>query len=432
VFRREVPLAQNQLSDDRTLDLNSHDSPFAPSPELFSRIFPFHFIINRQLKIIQTGHAIGRIYPDIAINNDFSENFDIKRPQNLKNIDFKTLGSYPKSLFLLRARHNGLQFKGQMLYVDYTDVILFLGAPWISNVNNLDVFGLKISDFPIHDPVADFLFLLQAQNNALAQTKRMAHQLKLRKAELSEALMQEKELNELKSRFISTTSHEFRTPLGVISSSAGLLQEYGERLDPTKKTKHLQRIQGAVKQMTRLLEDLLLLNQSEMGKLVCKPAPLKLIEFCYQLIEELEVALNSDRESRFQLNIPSQDVLDKHTNGQPVCMDEKLLRQILTNLLSNAIKYSPNGEKVDFTIQFADNAAIFQVQDRGIGISPEDRARLFQSFHRGNNVSNIQGTGLGLSIVKRCVELHQGEITFTSEIEIGTTFIVKLPLNQTS
>jgi signal transduction histidine kinase len=316
------------------------------------------------------------------------------------------------------------------------DSILFVGSPWISDVTELNRFELKLSDFAIHESISDFLFLIQAQNNSIVDMNKLTTKLTVQKeelrnslikekqlkTELSKALNQEKELNELKSRFITTASHEFRTPLGIISSSAGLLEEYDNKLDAAKRLKHLQRIQSSVRHMTRLLEDILLINQAEMGKMKFNPAPIDLANFCRELVEEVEIGMNA--QDRFTLSFPQQ--LD---NAQSIYMDEKLLRQILSNLLSNAIKYSYPDTKVDFNFTLANSRAIFAITDRGIGISEEDQIKLFESFHRGDNAGNIQGTGLGLSIVKRCAQLHQGDVSVTSQLNVGTTFTVNLPLN---
>ncbi len=232
------------------------------------------------------------------------------------------------------------------------------------------------------------------------------------------SLAKEKELNQLKSRFVSMTSHEFRTPLSIISSSAGILELYGDRLESKKQEKHLKRIQTSVYNMTQLLEDILIINYSETNNIEFNPINLDLVTFCNELLEDLESNfINHSLISRIN---PKHNFL--------VYLDQKLIRQILTNLLSNASKYSPIGSKIYFEVSQAKNMVIFKIQDEGIGIPLEDQPRLFESFHRGLNVGNIQGTGLGLAIVKKCVQMHQGKITFSSKIEKGTTFMVQIPL----
>jgi PAS domain S-box-containing protein len=239
------------------------------------------------------------------------------------------------------------------------------------------------------------------------------------KEEVCKALEKEKELGLLKSRFVSMTSHEFRTPLTTILSSAELLQIYGDRWTQEKKLKHLLQIQTAVKHMTHLLNDVLLIGKAEAGKLEYNPELLDLDRFCHSLVDEIQIATKSH-------TIIFVSHLD---SGTQVYMDEKLLRHILSNLLSNAVKYSPQGGTVNFDLVREQEEVVFRIQDQGIGIPIEDRAQLFNSFHRASNVGTISGTGLGLAIVKKAVDLHGGKITVDSEVGIGTTFIISLPLH---
>jgi PAS domain S-box-containing protein len=246
--------------------------------------------------------------------------------------------------------------------------------------------------------------------------------------ELYHTLQKERELRELKSRFISMTSHEFRTPLTTIQSSADLLERYRQRFSQEKQLTHLYRIQTAVERMIQMLNDILILGQAEAGKLEFDPTSVDLVQFCRNLVEDLQLAANPK-------NAVSEAMLEERIRftcqcqSLPASIDEKLLRQILSNLLSNAIKYSPSGSTVQFNLTYVNDNAVFQIQDQGIGIPPEDQPHLFNSFHRAKNVGTIQGTGLGLAIVKQCVDLHGGEISLKSEIGKGTTFTVTLPLN---
>ncbi len=237
--------------------------------------------------------------------------------------------------------------------------------------------------------------------------------------DIRQALAKEKELNSLKSRFVAMTSHEFRTPLATILSSAELLEHYSHKWNESKKLNHLRRIQVAVKHMTGLLNDVLLLGKAEAGKLEFKPRPLELAKFCQELVEEIE------------LNASNHTIAFRTHNQCPnACLDEKLLRTILSNLLSNAIKYSPLSDLVHFDLICEQRKAIFRIQDQGIGIPLAEQAQLFNSFERGSNVGAISGTGLGLAIVKKSVDLHGGQITVESQVGVGTKFIVTLPLNQ--
>jgi signal transduction histidine kinase len=265
--------------------------------------------------------------------------------------------------------------------------------------------------------LADILFLLQAQNTALADAKKLTEKVTDQRAEVRKALEKEKELNELKTRFITTTSHEFRTPLATILSSAELLEYYSHKLPESEKQELLQQIETATKRMTQLLNDVLAINKAEAGKVELKPAPLNLEKFCREIVAEMQLSAGNKHEIVF---VNSGDCTS-------AVMDEKVLQHILSNLLSNAIKYSPAGGIVEFKLACQDREATFQIQDSGIGIPPKDREKLFESFHRAQNVGNIAGTGLGLSIVKRMVDLHGGKISVQSEVGVGTTFTVTIP-----
>ncbi len=241
--------------------------------------------------------------------------------------------------------------------------------------------------------------------------------------EIRNALEKEKELSELKSRFVTMTSHEFRTPLSTILSSAELLEHYSHKFTEEKKLAHLHRIQAGVQRMIALLNDVLVIGKAEAGRLELNPAPIDLIKFGQNLASDMQESAGF----QYTITFVSQG------KCYPNRMDEKVLQHIFSNLLSNAIKYSPKGGKIDLKLVCQDGLAIFQVQDRGIGIPPSDQKHLFDTFHRATNVGTIPGTGLGLAIVKKCVELHGGRIVVQSEVGCGTTVKVTLPLNyQTS
>lgn len=237
-------------------------------------------------------------------------------------------------------------------------------------------------------------------------------------AELAQTLDVEKELSELRSRFVSIISHEFRTPLGVIMSSADILRHYSDRIEPQRRAEHVQEIQDATRHMAGMMEQVLLLGRAESGRLAFTAAPLDLAAFCQKLADDQLSASGGRCPIVF-----SPAKLKGKALG-----DEALLRHVFTNLLSNAVKYSPEASVVDFAVERAGEEALFIVRDRGIGIPQADATRLFTAFHRCGNVSEVPGTGLGLLIVKRCVELHGGSISFESQEGAGTTFTVRLPL----
>ena len=234
-------------------------------------------------------------------------------------------------------------------------------------------------------------------------------------AELRLALSKEKELSELKSRFVSMASHEFRTPLTSILSSAAIIGRYDKEDQQANREKHVNRIKSSVANLTEILNDFLSLSKLEEGRVEVHLSELNLDLLCKEVIEDIKGLLKSDQ-------VITHSIIgdDPH-----VIVDERILRNILFNLISNAIKYSQN----DISCQISFEKEYFQIEikDKGIGIPKEDQKYLFTRFFRASNVTNIQGTGLGLNIVKRYVEILEGEISFISEHEVGTTFFVKIP-----
>src|SRR6266571_1246323 len=236
--------------------------------------------------------------------------------------------------------------------------------------------------------------------------------------ELLAAVQREKELSEMKSKFVSTASHEFRTPLATMLSSAELLEHYAESLSPAERVNILQTIQGSAKRMSEMIDDVLTLGRVESGVLKLNLGPTNLRELCSRVVSEFRIAQGKQHII----------TLDDRFDRPDATLDERLLRHILNNLLSNAVKYSPPGSEVTFSLSRRDERAAIEIQDRGIGIPLEDQPRMFESFHRASNVENRPGTGLGLAIVKKAVELHGGEISLTSAVGSGTRFTVMIPL----
>jgi PAS domain S-box-containing protein len=249
-------------------------------------------------------------------------------------------------------------------------------------------------------------------------------------AEIRQALAKEKELSELKFRFFSMVTHEFGNPLNSILMSVALLEHYGTESTPEENLEYIENIKTAANQMTELLKDVLVINKAEAGKLKFNPAAIDLIKLCNELVEQIKLATGGKRQIIFAINNDNEAGKESHFTPFFPCMDETLLRHILTNLLSNAVKYSPVDTTVYFDLNYQDQELIFKIKDEGIGITLEDQKQLFELFHRGKNVGQIPGTGLGLSIVKQALDLHGGKIAVESEVGIGTTFVVTIPLSQ--
>ena len=243
-------------------------------------------------------------------------------------------------------------------------------------------------------------------------------QLEISREELSVALDKEKELNEMKSRFVSMASHEFRTPLATILSSLSLVSKYGEIDEKVKQQKHIERIKDSIKHLTDLLNDVLSISKLEEGKTSITIEAFDITSFITEIIRELRLLTKRD-----------QKIAHVHSGETDVFLDKKGLRIIFFNLISNAIKFSPSGSIIEVNTSLTNNQIQIQVKDHGLGISKEDQVNLFQRFFRGANVTNIQGTGLGLSIIARYIELMDGTIDVESVVNEGTTFNIALPNN---
>jgi len=246
---------------------------------------------------------------------------------------------------------------------------------------------------------------------------KIQQQLKDREAELEKSLLLERELGELKSRFVSMASHEFRTPLSTVLSSVSLIGRYTESDQQANREKHINRVKSTVAHLTAILNDFLSMNKLEEGRIQTFFEDFDPIELFHEVIEEMKTILK-----------PNQQLINLHTtNGMLVKSDRKILKNTLINLISNAIKYSKDDGTIDCTMTVDENIIVFTVTDEGIGIPDEDQKHLFDRFFRASNVTNIEGTGLGLNIVKKYLEMLDGEISFFSKLYIGTTFNVSIP-----
>jgi signal transduction histidine kinase len=232
-------------------------------------------------------------------------------------------------------------------------------------------------------------------------------------------LLKSQEVNQLKSEFMAMLSHDIRNPLNTILLAAGLLQKYDEELTNDGRINHLQLIRKAIKDVSNLLDEASLIGKSDSGKLSYKPHILDLKKLCYELIEQAQLFA---QEKKVNLIFTSSEQCFEFLG------DETLLKHIISNLLNNAIKYSIPGGIVLFELIKQEKDIILKFQDQGIGITEKDQKQLFQPFHRGENVGIIPGTGLGLTIVKQCIQDHGGDITVNSQVGVGSTFTVKLPI----
>lgn len=259
----------------------------------------------------------------------------------------------------------------------------------------------------------DVILRIQASRAVLERT---TEELKSANRALAREREKEREVGELKTRFVAMTSHEFRTPLSMILSSSELLDAYGERWEPERKGRHLSQIRGAAQRMSRMLDEILLIGRAEAGVLRATPSPIDLREFCRDLVETLSTALGAEGRIVYQ-----------YQGDSDVVLDGDLLTRVLSNLVENALKYSAPETKVTLSVSTSERTSTFSVRDRGMGIPKQDLPNLFFSFHRGENVGHVRGSGLGLAVVRRALDVQGGSIEVESRVGGGSAFLVILP-----
>lgn len=263
--------------------------------------------------------------------------------------------------------------------------------------------------------------LLETNNNLqkeIEERQQIEQALRESEEEVKKALEKERELSELKSRFVSTASHEFRTPLSTILSSASLIERYATDEQQQQRVRHIQRIKSSVNNLIGILNDFLSLSRLEEGKTENDASVFDLQEMAVEIVEEMQVFIRQGQQIDYQY----------HGERSEVCINKQFLKNIVINLLSNAAKYSNEGSVIDFHLYLQENSLSIEVKDRGIGIPTDEQEHLFERFFRAKNAVNIQGTGLGLNIVKKYVDLMNGSISFESFLNEGTTFRVCVPL----
>ena len=257
--------------------------------------------------------------------------------------------------------------------------------------------------------------LVEERTHAL---KDLVSALQLAKEEVSLSLEKEKELGQLKSRFVSMASHEFRTPLSAIQLSASLIEKYAQPFTNENITKHVNKIKNAVGNLTTILNDFLSLEKLETGKVEPAFTDFDLVKLGEEITEEMQVVAKQN-----------QNIIYQHTGtSSMVQLDQNLLKNCIFNLIGNAIKYSGENTFIEFNTEINDQNCVITIKDNGIGIPEADQKHLFEAFFRAHNTGNIPGTGLGLNIVARYTVLMNGTVEFKSEVNQGTLFTITFPI----
>ncbi|GAA5222395.1 PAS domain-containing sensor histidine kinase [Membranihabitans marinus] len=345
--------------------------------------------------------------PDQSQHDKYIENYNRTKKPKIIGIGREVQG--------LKKDGTLFPFRLAVSEVVLSDRIIFTGV--VHDLTELDEVNRKL--LTINNELEKLVELRtieleQVINRLLSTNKKLEEKEKT----LAKALDNERELNELKSRFVSMASHEFRTPLSTILSSASLISKYQTAENQTNRLKHVDRIKSAVNNLTGILNDFLSLSKLEEGKQELKFTVFNLTDVCSTLVNELESILKKGQ--YFEINIADESV--------SIYSDRHIIRNILFNLMSNAIKYSPENSPIICNIDYGVDSVSIEVADKGMGIPVQDQQYIFHRFFRASNVENIQGTGLGLHIVEHYINMLKGEISFTSEEYCGCTFTMKIPI----
>ncbi|GAA4322154.1 PAS domain S-box protein [Mucilaginibacter gynuensis] len=303
------------------------------------------------------------------------------------------------SRFPFRLGVSEVQFSGRKIYTGFIH----------------DLSREKEAEERLKDYAANLEFQVEERTQSLKDT---VLALQKAKEEVSQSLEKEKELGQLKSRFVSMASHEFRTPLSSIQLSAILIERYAEQFNNPNITKHVSKIKSSVNNLTSILNDFLSLERLEAGKVEPQHTAFDIVKFAEEITEEMQLVAKQN-----------QNIIYQHTGtGSMVTLDQVLLKNCIINLIGNAIKYSGEDSFIEFNSEITADSLIVVIKDNGIGIPESDQKHLFEAFFRAHNTGNIPGTGLGLNIVTRYVELMNGKIEFESQVNQGTSFTITFPI----
>ena len=302
------------------------------------------------------------------------------------------------SIFPFRLGVSEVQYSGRKIYTGFIH----------------DLSREKDAEEKLRDYATKLEELVEERTKSLRET---VLALQAAKEEVSLSLEKEKELSQLKSRFVSMASHEFRTPLSAVQLSAVLIEKYSAQQDRDNIVKHIGKIKNAVRNLTSILNDFLSLEKLEAGRVEPVYAEFDIVKFAEEIIEEMQLVAKQN-----------QMIVYEHTGTESLAkLDEALLKNCIINLIGNAIKYSGENTFIEFNTEIADKQLVITVKDNGIGIPENDQKHLFEAFFRAHNTGNIPGTGLGLNIVTRYTNLMNGKIKFQSKVNKGTSFTISFP-----
>jgi len=388
------------------------------SPAQFSAAFPFHFVLDEWMRVVQVGSVLARVCPELTLGSTLDASFSVERP-SLPGMEFDTVCRHPASLFILQQRHGSLRLRGQM--VPQQRKLFFLGSPWVTHSKDLRELGLSLRDFAVHDPVTDLLFHLQTTHKSLADAQELSRRLRDQQNSLRAAILAAEgaqAASTAKSEFLAIMSHEIRTPLnGVLGLLDHLRMDEG--LTPAQ-LGHVTAAARSGKILLGIINDILDFSKVEAGKLA-----LECVEFSPQDVVAEALDLVADQAMQKHLSLSCDIAADV-----PAVLlgDPGRMRQVLINYLANAIKFTPAGSvsvRAFLLEQDAEQVWLrVEVEDTGVGINEASQKRLFEHFTQADvsTTRKFKGTGLGLAISKKLARLMGGNVGLRSEPGKGSIF----------
>jgi signal transduction histidine kinase/CheY-like chemotaxis protein/HPt (histidine-containing phosphotransfer) domain-containing protein len=398
--------------------------PVSLSERELAAVFPFHLACSRAGTLLRVGHTLSRIAPELVFGEQLSDHARLVQPSI--GFDFELLVHAATTFVVIELNHTGLILRGQLLVKP--EAVLFLVSPWLTDPAQLPRFGLNLSDFADHDPLVDYVLVLQSKNAALAESLELSARLTQAQAEmarvhdeLSQARERAEAANETKSSFLAMMSHEMRTPLGAI---VGLTELLRDEREAARRPELVARLSRNARSLLELIEDVLDFAKIEAGEIRAVSVPFSPRDV---MEEAVSTVAERAREQKLDLTIDVDPAVPERVLGDGV-----RVRQILVNLLGNAIKYTRRGTvtvRVFPCRHGLDTGLRYDVIDTGEGIPKEQRERVFERFVRlpQSDGRLVPGTGLGLSIVRGLVNLMDGQVDLESEPGVGTYFSVFLP-----
>ena len=396
--------------------------------EQFSKLFPFHFLVDANMRVLQTGAVLARMCPQFRVGQELNDHFSLfdLSSDRAKRITPELISRRKNGIFIFKSASSDLSLRLQAMILRDPERYLFLGSPWVRALKEMRLLQLVLNDFALHDSTVDLLQITQtndiAQKDLKIQNKNLEQLVDNRTAELLLANSELSRVMRSKDDFLSAMSHELRTPLNAVLGLSESLAEgvYGDM--NAKQVQSINTIAESGHHLLSLINDLLDLAKIGAGKMELELNNANVEDVC-------QASLRFILEQAQKKNLKITLAMDN--KSVMLVVDERRLKQILVNLLSNAVKFTPDGGSVTLETKcdLESESLMFSVRDTGIGIATEDLKRLFSPFTQlDSKLSRLYaGTGLGLTLVLKLVELHGGSVAVESEIGKGSCFTVRIP-----